>query len=162
VVSTFGSEQEARFEELRLSLRYGIPQLPFVARQRKRLTGCSLVEDQEMLDRLFASIDTRNAAERLMADQGLSAAHPHHLPQSADGRRRTVFVTLCARKRMHRIEVRGCDGDVAERLRGVGYQPRHVSGKAPGHWALRFEERDVDALMLHAERICTLSDARPD
>ena len=160
VLSTHAAEQEARLEELQLSLSYGIPQLPFVARPRKRRTGRSLVEDQVIIDRLFGSMDTRTAGERLLADHGLSMTHPHHVAQSVEGRRRTVFVTLCARRRSHRVEVRGRDADVADRLRLAGYQPRPIVGEASGHWTLRVEGRDMGALLGHAERICALTDGQ--
>ena len=160
VRSTHASEQEARLEELQLSLRYGIPQLPFVARPRKRRTGRSLVEEQALIDRLFGSMDTRTAGERLMTDHGLSMTHPHHIAQSVEGRRRTVFVTLCARRRSHRIEVRGRDGNLADRLRRAGYQPRPVVGKASGHWTLRVEARNMGVVLGHAERICALTDGQ--
>jgi DNA helicase-2/ATP-dependent DNA helicase PcrA len=65
-------EEAVLFEQL-LSTEYGIPTMVFFAAGRK-----DLVLSQHMMDRLFASIDTRAHAARLMADFGLSDAYPHH------------------------------------------------------------------------------------
>ena len=62
--------------------RYGLPTLPFVARNGADAGDRRLVGNQQLLDRLFASLDTAAGAERLLSDTGLGADAPHHIPQS--------------------------------------------------------------------------------
>jgi superfamily I DNA/RNA helicase len=66
------TREEAAFYELLFSIRYSIPTAVFIA--KNRLTSMS----QATLDRLYASIDTRANAARLMADLGLDYDYPHH------------------------------------------------------------------------------------
>ena len=56
VVSTHDSEVEARYAEALLSIRYGLPTVPFSARRYAGHEGRSLVADQALLDRLFAAL----------------------------------------------------------------------------------------------------------
>ena len=71
VISTHETEADARQAETLISLRYGLPQLPFVARVG-RTAKQSVVGDQDRIDEIFAAIDTEAAGRRLLADQGLS------------------------------------------------------------------------------------------
>ena len=124
VVSTHGTEPEARAAESELSLRYQIPTLPFVARQR----GNGLVGRQDLIDRIFASVSDHGGYE-LLGDFGLSWQFPHHMPQSAEtSARRNVVITMCADKRgsapMHLISVGGKDSDTADELRRLGFNVR--------------------------------------
>ena len=63
--------------------RYGLPTLPFVARGTAD-RSCSLVGNQELIDRLFAELDTDKRGPQLLADHGLHFEHPHHLPHRTD------------------------------------------------------------------------------
>ena len=78
IVGTHASENEARYDEVALSLKYGLPTLPFVARKGKAVNG--LVHDAEWIGRLYRELDTARAARRLLADRGLSLGEPHHVP----------------------------------------------------------------------------------
>jgi DNA helicase-2/ATP-dependent DNA helicase PcrA len=112
VISTHENEVDARMAETVLSLRYGLPTLPFVARVGCKI-GPSLVADQDRIDEIFAAVDSEAAGRRLLDDEGLSFQHPHHLPGSFLGRRRTVTLTICGERRgntpMHRIAMVGRD-----------------------------------------------------
>ena len=55
---------------------YGIPNYDL-----SYVNGRKMAFSQESIDRLYASIDTRSRAARLMADLGIYEAYPHHRPQ---------------------------------------------------------------------------------
>src|SRR5205823_593650 len=99
VVAVHESEAEARLQETVLSLRYGLPTLPFVARPSARTNGrSSLVGNQRLIDELFAGVDTDSAGRRLLEDEGLSFAHPHFTTATTTNgapKRRRATVCLC-------------------------------------------------------------------
>jgi DNA helicase II / ATP-dependent DNA helicase PcrA len=132
------TEPEARVEEMSLSLRFGIPTLPFVARPGGRVNG--LVHDQAAIDGIFNAIDSFGNGLRLLRDRGLDFHHPHHVPLSYEGRRRNVTITLCGDRRgqtpMHTLAVSGRD-DVARRaLVDAGFSVRPAKA---GSASWRFE-----------------------
>ena len=86
VVSTHSNEMEARLEEASLSLRYGVPTVPFIARCQSKDRAGTVVGKQRALDRLYSSLDTETGARRLLADHGLSLSHRttcHRTPRGA-------------------------------------------------------------------------------
>jgi DNA helicase-2/ATP-dependent DNA helicase PcrA len=126
IISTHADESAARFEEARLSLTYGLPTLPFVPRRSRSRRG--LVHDGDAISRLFASLNTEEAGERLLFDHGLDRAAPHHTPRSRNSARRNVVVTLCGDRRghtpMHRLSIVGNDAAGAEALTSLGFSVR--------------------------------------
>ena len=126
VISVHSSEAQARAEELKLSLRYRIPTLPFY--RRKGGSEHGLVHDQAAIDDIFASFPTTATGLALLADEGLSFDHPHHAPRTVEGRRRNVTVTLCGSRGtgrpMHHVAVGGRDLQVKESLESVGLNVR--------------------------------------
>jgi DNA helicase-2/ATP-dependent DNA helicase PcrA len=160
VISTHRSEQAARIAELQMSLRYGIPTLPFVARAKTRAAGSGIVADQAVIDELFAAIDSEAAGRRLLSDEGLSEAHPHHIAQSSEGRRRTLTITLCGAKHGHRLDLTGTDEQLSAKLREAGYRLTHPKRTSPRHWRLTMTRRDLGQLVAEAERIAKLTGAR--
>ena len=160
VISTHANEQDARLAELQLSLRYGIPTLPFVPRRAARSTSGSIIADQAAIDRLFESIDTETSGRRLLRDEGLSEAHPHHAAQSCEGRRRTVTVTVCAANRAHRLAVTGTDAQLAAKLRDAGYAVTRPKRARPDHWRLSLQRADLGELLTESEMIAAQAGAR--
>ncbi len=152
VVSSFATEPEARAEEMRLSLSYQLPTIPFLARHGKGSNG--LVSDQALIDRLFAQINTEAGGFNLLRDHNLSFQHPHHFPQTYEGRRRNVTVTLCGDRRglrpMHTIAVGGRDEEVRDALAGIG-----LSVRPAGRFGWRYEtcRADYGEVMKTVERI---------
>jgi len=126
VVSVHSSEAKARAHELKLSLRYRLPTLPFRCRKGGSVNG--LVHDQAAIDDVFASFPTTATGLVLLADHGLSFDYPHHAPRTVDGRRRNVTVTLCGDRRgsrpMHLVAVGGRDQSVKAALESVGLNVR--------------------------------------
>ncbi|HEV7483907.1 MAG TPA: UvrD-helicase domain-containing protein [Solirubrobacterales bacterium] len=126
VISAHESDAEARAAEIKLSLRYGLPMLPFY--RRKSATGNSLIGNQALIDDVFSTLDTEEGGNRLLDDEGLSLQHPHHLAATSDGRRRVLRVTLCAERRgatpMHRIALAGRDPAGKRALESIGLSVR--------------------------------------
>ena len=94
LIAAFDTEIDAREHEHRLSLRHGITTMPFVARKGGSING--LVHDQERLNRLHTELDSAPKALQLMAETGLSADYPHHVPQTSASKRKTLQLTLYA------------------------------------------------------------------
>ena len=138
VISAHESDAEARAAEVVLSLRYGLPMLPFY--RRKSVTGNSLIGNQALIDDVFSTLDTEAGGYRLLDDEGLSLQHPHHLAATSDGRRRVLRVTLCADQRgstpMHRIALAGRDPAGKQALESIGLSVRPAKAKSDS-W--RFE-----------------------
>ena len=160
VVSTHDSAQDAKIAEVALSLRYGLPTIPFVSRRSSRTTGEGLIDDQLAIDHVFRMLDTESAGARLLADQGLSHAHPHQISQSAEGRRRILTVTLCGGKNGHRLDLTGHDPRVAEDLTRAGYRPTFPKPASPQHWRVSLHRADLGQLLAHAQRLGDLTHAR--
>ncbi len=157
IVSTHGSEVDARQAELELSLRYRLPTLPFKARHRGEPQD-GLVRDQARIDRIFAEFPTLATGLQLLSDHGLSFDHPHHIPRTYEGRRRNVTVTLCGDRRgrspMHTVAVGGRDPGVRRALEDFGLSVRPAKN---GGDSWRYEScfRSYEAAMAIVDRIQT-------
>ncbi|WLT30481.1 UvrD-helicase domain-containing protein [Geothrix sp. PMB-07] len=126
VLSTHGSEQEARIQEEIWSLRYQLPTLPFVPCKGGSTRG--LVHDAQAIRQVFGSVDSQAGAERLLADLGMAVEAPHHRAQASTGKRRQVVVTLCGDRRgkrpMHRLSMVGQSPEDRRILEGLGLSVR--------------------------------------
>ncbi len=153
VVSTHNSENAARADEIILSLRYGLPTLPFVPRNGKAVNG--LVHDAAWIKRVFAEIDTEKAAKKLLGDVGLDHDEPHHAPRSRNSNRRNINITLCGDGRsassQHRITVMGNDVDGRRTLEKLGLSVREAKKKSAS-W--RYETSGADFAAVHATAKC--------
>ncbi len=144
LISAFDSEGDARECEHRLSLKYGITTLPFVARKGKTVNG--LVHDQARLDRIHVDLDSGPKGLQLLADNGLSPEEPHHLAQTAQGRRKVLNLTLYAEHRgatpMHRISVSGNDPADRDVMGALGFNARPYR-RNPDNWRFETLWRDM-------------------
>jgi DNA helicase-2/ATP-dependent DNA helicase PcrA len=153
VIGTHASENESRFQEISLSLKYALPTLPFVPRKGKALNG--LVHDAAWISRLYRELDTAASAKRLLGDLGLDPDRPHHLPQSRDSNRRNVTVTLCGDRRgatpMHRISVMGNDPEGREALVSAGFsvRPAKIGSRS---WRFETVRKDFGELLKLCDR----------
>jgi DNA helicase-2/ATP-dependent DNA helicase PcrA len=147
VVSTHESENEARAEEYILSLRYGVPTLPFTPRKGASVNG--LVHDQRYIRRIFEAFDTETSAQRLLEDAGLSAEYPHFRPRSRNSSRHHVVITLCGDRRgatpMHRIALVGNDPRARAVLESLGLSVRSAK---PGSDSWRYESMSANMATL--------------
>jgi DNA helicase II / ATP-dependent DNA helicase PcrA len=154
VVSVHPTDAEARAAEHLLSVRYGIPTIPFTARE-----GNGLVGSQALIDRVFAGVDSHEGGLRLVHDTGLDVEHPHHAPATHEGRRRNVTITLCSEKRattaMHRVAVGGRDPEVRRRLEAAGISVRDARG---GSWRVETCFKEFEEAARFADRIGRATD----
>jgi DNA helicase-2/ATP-dependent DNA helicase PcrA len=155
IVGTHASENEARFDEISLSLRYGIPTLPFVPRVGGSVKG--LVHDAKLIARLYREVDSASGARRLMEDRGLRDDEPHHVAMSRDSNRHNVVVTLCGDRRgaspMHRVCAMGNDPASREALSAAGFSVRPAK-KGSDSWRFETVRKDYGEVMALAERAC--------
>ena len=144
LVRTFDNENDARDYEHRLSLRYGITTMPFVARKGGSING--LVHDQDRLNRLHTDLDSGPKAETLLSDHGLFLEQPHHVPQTAAGSRRILNLTLYAEKRgptpMHRLSLSGNDAEGKAAVTALDLNPR-LYKRNPENWRYETLYRDL-------------------
>ena len=159
VLGTYSDEAQARTAETLLSLRYGLPTIPFIARPGRTGEGRSLVGEQALLDHVFAELDTEAAGLRLLADEGLSFGHPHFSAATTTNGarvRRRLTVALCGDRRgagpQHRISLFGYDEDGRGALERLGL-PIRPAYKGSDGW--RYESSFADFGKLHeaVERI---------
>jgi DNA helicase-2/ATP-dependent DNA helicase PcrA len=143
IVGVYNSSQEARVNEYKISLSYGIPTLPFVARKGSGTGG--YVHDQEIITEIFNSFNTESSATQLLSDKGLSVNYPHHRAQAATGRRRNITVALCGNNRgknpSHRISMIGNDREGSQALIKAGFSVR-AAKESSASW--RFETARAD------------------
>ena len=152
VVSVHPTDAEARAAEHLLSVRYGLPTIPFIARRGARSNG--LVADQALIDRVFAGVDSDGGGLRLVHDAGLDVEHPHHQPASHEGRRRILTITLCGDRRgrtpMHRVSMGGRDPEVRDRLLAGGIS---VRPERNGSWKVETCFKRFDDAVRFADRV---------
>jgi DNA helicase-2/ATP-dependent DNA helicase PcrA len=159
VVSTHGSEAEARYAETLLSLRYGLPTVPFTARRYKGNEGRSLVADQALLDRLFTEHDTESAARQLLRKAGLFFGQPHFFSGGytrTEVRRRRLAISLCGDRRgltpMHRLALFGYDEPGRRQLESIGLTVRPARRGSAG-WRYETCCKDMASVTDVASRI---------
>ncbi|MCW3031605.1 MAG: UvrD/REP helicase, partial [Solirubrobacterales bacterium] len=154
VVGTHRSEARARAHEMTLSLRHGLPTIPFRARPSGPANG--LVGDQALIDELFESFDTVAAGHALLEREGFDVEHPHFVPGSFEGRRRILTVTLCADRRgrtpMHLIAVGGRDEQARAALERIGLSVRPAKAGCAS-WRYESVFKDFAAVMAIVARI---------
>ncbi|HEY7780151.1 MAG TPA: UvrD-helicase domain-containing protein [Ktedonobacterales bacterium] len=159
IVSAHASENEARVDEYILSLRYGIPTLPFVPRTGGSING--LVHDGRYIRRVFEAFDTVENAQRLLRDVGLSAQHPHYRPRSRNSNRMHLVITLCADRRgagpRHAMSLVANSERARDALESLGLR---VRTERPGvnSWSYEASSADMAVLLERAERIGQVAD----
>jgi superfamily I DNA/RNA helicase len=159
VVSIHPTQAEARLAEALLSLRYGLPTLPFVARRQARQRVGSLVGDQRRLDRLFGELDSDEAGRRLLRDESLSFDHPHFTAATTTSgarTRRRLNVCLCGdargRNPLHRVSLFGYDDEGRRALEAAGLSLRPAYKGSTG-WRFETAHSDYATLIETVERI---------
>jgi DNA helicase II / ATP-dependent DNA helicase PcrA len=148
VIESFESEAAARKSEILLSLVYGLPTIPFVARPTAAGNGKGVIGDQTAIDGIFAELDTETAGRRLLEERGLSFDHPHFAAATTtigQRTRRRLTVSLCADHRrgrpQHRLSLFGYDDDGREAIRALGLSVRPAYKGSTG-W--RYESSYAD------------------
>jgi DNA helicase-2/ATP-dependent DNA helicase PcrA len=165
VIRTHSSENGARIDEVLTSLRHGLPTRPFPARkgQGKGNGRNGFVHDAAHSKRIFSSLDTLVAAERLLEEGGLDIDRPHHRPQGRNSNRRNIVITLCGDRRggtpMHRISVVGVSRRDRAVLEGMGLECRAAKAQSES-WRCETVRADFGELMSIARAIRERLDGR--
>ncbi len=161
IIRTHANANEARLDEIGTSLRFGLPTLPSDPRKGRASDG--LVHDYKYTARVFRSLDTHDAALRLLEEVGLDPERPHYRPRSRNSNRHNIIITLCADRRgaspMHRISVAGTCQKVRGILEAQGLNVRGVKHH-PKSWRLETVRQDFGELMTVARRIRDELDAQ--
>ena len=149
VVSVHPNEAEARAAEQLLSLRYGLPTIPFVARG-----GHGLVGSQALIDRVFAGVDSHEAGLRLVHDTGLDVECPHHSPATHEGGGGTspsrCAGTAAAGRRCTACRWAGATPRSGAALEAGGISVRDARG---GSWKVETCFKDFEAAARFADRV---------
>ena len=161
IIRTHQNENEARFDEMTTSLRFGLPTLPSTPQEGKALNP--LVHDPCSIARVFKSIDTTLAAERLLEEVALDIDRPHHLPRSRNSSRRNIVITLCADRRgsspMHTICMVGHSTGDRATLESLGLRVR-AARRHRDSWRYETARDDFGELMAIARSIRDRLDGR--
>jgi DNA helicase-2/ATP-dependent DNA helicase PcrA len=142
ILAACPSMADARYLESYFSGQYGIPTMVFHVRGRR------MAIRQEHVDQLYAEIDTRARAERLMSDLRLFADHPHHRPGAitrAGLSRKIVHFTMFGDPRPrawheHRIQLVSSDEKIWDAIALVA-RPRRGKLRT---WRVETSRKDHD------------------
>ena len=161
IIRTHANENEARMDEILTSLRFGLPTLPFYPRKGRGNNG--LVHDFEYIARVFKSLNTDDAALRLLEEVGLDPDRPHYRPRGRNSIRHNIVITLCGDRRgatpMHRISIAGNCPKVRGILAAQGLSVRGVRQNDKS-WRFETVRKDFGELMTIARRIRDEVDAQ--
>ncbi|MBI3624376.1 UvrD-helicase domain-containing protein, partial [Candidatus Saccharibacteria bacterium] len=97
IIKVCKDRQEAMYVEALFAYKYGVPMLVFHAFKNR-----SMQLSQELINELYAQIDTEQRAKKLMVDLGLMFDYPHFLPKGTTRngiKRVTVNAVLFGDKR---------------------------------------------------------------
>lgn len=137
ILGVYATSASAAWWESWFAAQYGLPTACF------HDSGRRLAMEQEDLDRLFESIDTRSRAKDLLEDLDLHVDFPHLVPQNGR-RRQTLNLTMFSDHRhgevgYHRVQWSSNRSDVAERLAAAGFPVR--PGKLEGTYRVETSRR---------------------
>jgi DNA helicase-2/ATP-dependent DNA helicase PcrA len=155
VLNVCSSREDAQYWEAFYAFKYGLPTTVFHTRGRKMRMS------QEYIDKLFASIDTRTSARKLLADLEMDERYPHYLPQGTyrnvvnlryfgDGR-----TTEQSPWHAHRVDLWSSDLTLAEKLRTLGYNPRI---RSRNNWRIGLNRLQYDDIQQVAQKLSADSD----
>lgn len=150
VLKVCENREDAHYWETFYSVQYGIPTAVFHVRGRRMRMS------QEKIDRLFSEIDTAGNAKKLFADLEMNFQYPHYTPQGTyrnvvnlryfgDGRK-----TEQSPWHAHRVDLWSSDSQLAEKLRGLGYNPRIRSRE---NWRVGLNRLNYDDIQQAAQKL---------
>ncbi|PTA69353.1 UvrD-helicase domain-containing protein [Deinococcus arcticus] len=148
VLRTCTSRAEAAYWEALYAARYGLPTALFHGQGRNLALG------EVHLVRLFAELDTRAAAQRLMADLHLHPEFPHHRPQNGVRRQSLNLVMFQDFRRgsvgYHRIQWSSNRAEIAQKLKEAGHA---VRDNGRGGYRLELSRKDYVQALQEARQI---------
>lgn len=159
IISWHENETEARYQELVFSLNYGIPTVPFVARNGKHIKTSTVVNNQELLKKLYSEINTLERGNKLISDLGLNFEKAHHVPRSRDNKN-NVTISLCGDVRedrvLHTLEYYTSSLDEVNKLKEIGFIASEH--KKEGHYRVRTYSKNFSEIEKAKDKINLILD----
>jgi len=129
VLKVCSTREEAEYYEYYYAFKYGIPTVVF------HTNGRSTKLNQELINNLYESIDTKNRVQKLMHDELLYFSYPHFIPQGTirhSAKRLRIRVALFDDRRkslihpwgMSRIGVNTKDKKLKNEIERLGFKTR--------------------------------------
>jgi len=129
VLKVCSTREEAEYYEYYYAFKYGIPTVVF------HTNGRSTKLNQELINNLYESIDTKNRVQKLMHDELLYFSYPHFIPQGTihhSAKRLRIRVALFDDRRkslihpwgMSRIGVNTKDKKLKKEIERLGFKTR--------------------------------------
>ena len=158
ILSVHESAELARYDEIKYSLKYGIPTIPFVARISKNKKTETVVSNQQLLEKLFKDLDTFSSAKVLLKDRSLSFDNPHHISRARDANKNNITLTLCSDSRsnlaLHSLEFFTNDKEIKKILEVNGFKlEMHKQENMFRYRKMATNYEDVFKLALQMEKI---------
>jgi DNA helicase-2/ATP-dependent DNA helicase PcrA len=126
ILSVHDNAELAHYDEIKYSLKYGIPTIPFSARISKNKKTETIVSNQSLLEKLFKELDTFTSAKILLKDKNLSFDRPHHISSARDSNKNNITLILCADSRsniaLHSLEFFTNSKEVKNALESNGFK----------------------------------------
>ena len=123
--------------------------------------GADAVGNQQLIDSVFAGVDTESAGVALLEREGLLWSPPHHMPQTHAGRRRRLVACLCGDRRgrtpMHRLSLFGYDDEGQKALESIGLSAPPARAGSNG-WRYESCFSDAGRMLDVADRIASVLD----
>ncbi|HEU0202072.1 MAG TPA: UvrD-helicase domain-containing protein, partial [Burkholderiaceae bacterium] len=132
IINSFDDEREARIELTILSLKYGVPTLPFDAggAPQHRRAEDIVAQDADAVARIYSALNTERGARWLLNDLGIPFDQPQERAQPFFGQPGDVLLNMCSDLKTgrpnHRIYARIRGDDAAERVRTEGWDVKPV------------------------------------
>ncbi len=145
ILETCESEAEARFNEVKYSLKYGLPTAVFKSRK------CEKISNQDYIDMIFKKIDTKTGGAQLLKDKEFDFKNSYHIPKSIDNdlKYRNINICLCQDGRgensIHKLEIGGKLESDKIKLINAGIKVQN-NGKNTG-WRIRKQSNNLEDLI---------------
>lgn len=154
------TQEECRYKEIKTSLEYGIPTVPFVARINKDKKTKTVASEQVLLNKLFFELNTHEKGKALLTDLGLDFMRPHHISRSRDSSKNNITIVLCSDSRkdvaLHILEYFTNSVKNKEKLEAAGFNVEKHKGDSM--FRVRISSTDYGFLMDKANQMEPLLD----
>jgi intein/homing endonuclease len=142
IIDTHDNLIDALVQEDVISLKYGIPKAVFVARK---------TQNQEQINKLYATIDTLSGAKKLLKELYYSINQPHHISKTNNKGIINIYIKLCEDGRqknksnssIHTLQIHGSCDYYKEYFEDNGYK----TTKDKNGWRIRKQSNNLGELM---------------
>ncbi len=160
ILKVCDNKGKTTYFEQYFAFKYGIPTTVFHGLGRR------ISMSQKYLDKLFKSIDTEKAANKLMDNENLFEEYPHCIPNAVirgGSIRRIINITSFGGRKTgkesgwhsHRISLNTSGDSLKELALEKGFPVRHGQRST---WRVETERAEYDEADLYADKLCTIDD----